>query len=62
MKLLNTTQVSKILGVNKSRVRQFIAAGRLPARKIGRDWLVKEEDLELVRHRKIGRPRKRSAN
>jgi excisionase family DNA binding protein len=58
MKIINTKQAAKLLCVNDSRVRQLILAGRLPAQKIGRDWIVKEKDLKYVADRKPGRPRK----
>jgi len=54
--LLTTQQVADRLGVSASRVRQFILEGRLPAIKLGRDNLVREEDLRLVQDRKAGRP------
>ena len=58
MTLLTTTQAADILGIKQARVRQLILAGRLPAKKHGRDWIIRERDLELVRVRKVGRPRK----
>jgi excisionase family DNA binding protein len=61
MKIINTKQAAKLLGVNYSRVRQLILAGRLPALKIGRDWIIKERDLKKVADRKVGRPRKKYA-
>ena len=54
--LLTTEQAGKRLGVNASRVRQFILEGRLPAIKLGRDNLIREEDLSLIEDRKAGRP------
>ena len=54
--LLTTEQAGERLGVNASRVRQFILEGRLPAIKLGRDNLIREEDLSLVQERKAGRP------
>jgi excisionase family DNA binding protein len=56
--LLTVEQAADELGVTTRRVRALIAAERLPARKIGRDWLVQRSDLEPVRQRKPGRPRK----
>lgn len=56
--LLTTTEAARILGVNQSRVRQLILAGRLPASKHGRDLVIKEQDLILVKNRKVGRPPK----
>lgn len=53
-------QASEILSVNETRVRQFIYSGRLPAEKIGRDLLIKDEDLKTFAEieRKTGRPYK----
>ena len=52
-------EASKILNVNETRVRQFIYGGRLPAEKIGRDLLIKNEDLTAFAkiERKTGRPK-----
>ena len=58
MKLLTAKQAAQILGVDSSRVRVLIREGRLPAQKVGRDWVILEPDLELVKDRKPGRPRK----
>ena len=57
MKLLTTPQVAAKLGVTVARVQALIWSGRLPAEKVGRDYIVKEEDLKLVSNRKPGRPR-----
>lgn len=56
MSLLSTTEVAARLNVTPQRVRALIAAGRLPARKVGRDHLIEESDLALVADRKPGRP------
>jgi excisionase family DNA binding protein len=58
MKLLTAKQAAQILGVHHSRVRVLIREGRLPAQKVGRDWVIMEPDLELVKDRKPGRPKK----
>jgi excisionase family DNA binding protein len=58
MKLLTTKEVAERLGVTVTRVQQLIAAGRLPAEKMGRDYFIKEDDLKFVEDRKPGRPRK----
>ena len=52
----NLEQAGKILGVNDSRVRHLILAGRLPAKKFGGVWMIQRKDLKLVAHRKPGRP------
>lgn len=49
-RLLSTTEAGRILGVNPSRVRQLILAGRLPATRHGaRSWAIREEDLAAYR-------------
>lgn len=57
-KTLTTQEAAERLGISAIRVRQLIGAGRLPAEKFGRDYMIKEEDLELVADRKPGRPAK----
>jgi len=56
--LLSTTEAAERLGVTSIRVRAMIRDGKLPAQKIGRDYVIKESDLELVKDRKPGRPAK----
>lgn len=56
MKLLSATEAAERLGVTANRVRALIVAGRLPAQKIGRDYVIQEKDLALVADRKPGRP------
>ena len=58
MKMLTVKQAAEILGVHHSRVRVLIRGGRLPAQKVGRDWIILEPDLEFVKERKPGRPAK----
>lgn len=55
--LLSVAETAKLLGVSRWRVNQFIAAGRLPATKVGRAYVIDASDLELVRTRRPGRPR-----
>lgn len=55
---LTTNQAAEKLGVSRRRVLALIEAGRLPADKFGDAYMIDEKDLELVRERKIGRPKK----
>lgn len=55
---LTTADAAAKLGVSVRRVRAMIRDGRLPAKKIGRDWLVRQTDLAQVRDRRPGRPPK----
>ena len=57
-KLLTTREAAEILGVSVRRVQALISAGRLPATKHGRDWLILSVDLARVADRKPGRPPK----
>jgi excisionase family DNA binding protein len=60
--MLTTNEVAERLGVHVTRVRALITAERLPAQKLGRDYLIREADLKLVEDRKPGRPPKSGAN
>ena len=55
-KILTAKQAAKALGINDSRVRQLILAGRLPAQKFANVWIIHEKDLAKVADRKTGRP------
>ena len=56
---LTTSQAAAKLGVSISRVQQLIKAKRLPAEKVGRDFIIQPKDLAKVRNRKPGRPKKK---
>lgn len=56
--LLSTEEAAARLGVAGSRIRQLIAEGRLPAKKIGAGYVISARDLKLVEVRKPGRPPK----
>jgi excisionase family DNA binding protein len=51
-------EAAEALGVDPSRVRQLIAAGSLPARRAGRQWMIEPAAVERRRRsrRKAGRP------
>jgi len=59
--LLSTEEAAERLGVAGSRIRQLIAEGRLPAKKIGGGYVILSKDLDLVKNRKPGRPKKKAA-
>ena len=58
MKLLSVAEAAEKLGVTRARVNQFINEKRLPAQRIGRSFVIQENDLSLVENRKTGRPAK----
>jgi len=56
---LTIQEVADKLGVQRQRIYQLISDGILPADKLGRDWLVKEESVDeyLKIRRPVGYPR-----
>ena len=56
-KHIGTIQAAEILGVTQRRVRAMCKAGRLRAKKLGRDWFIKHDDLQALGERHAGRPR-----
>lgn len=61
MNLLTTKEAAERLGVTTVRVCAMITAGRLPAERFGRAYMIKESDLKLVADRKPGRPVRKAA-
>ena len=53
---ISTKEAAAKLGISARRVQALIAAGRLPAEKIGNSFAIREIDLALVNGRKNGRP------
>ena len=58
MDFLTTKVAAEKLGITPRRVVALVTAGKLPASKFGRDYMIKEADLKLVEDRKVGRPKK----
>ena len=56
MNVLTTKEAAERLGVTSVRVCAMITAGRLPAARFGRAYMIREGDLKLVANRKPGRP------
>lgn len=42
--LLTTAQAAPLIGVSAHEVRRLCRAGLLPARRVGRDWLIQDRD------------------
>lgn len=53
---ISTSQAATLLGISRSRVLKLIKDERLPAQKVGRDWIIDPDDLEKVAIRKPGYP------
>jgi excisionase family DNA binding protein len=58
MEFLTTKEAAEKLGITPRRVVALVTAGRLPASKFGRDYMIKEADLKLVKDRRVGRSKK----
>ncbi|MDR1660398.1 MAG: helix-turn-helix domain-containing protein [Desulfovibrio sp.] len=43
---LTTTQAAEIVGVKVRAIQAAISSGRLPAVKMGRDWMLAKTDVE----------------
>jgi excisionase family DNA binding protein len=56
MSFITTQDAAEELGVTIARVQQMIWEGKLPAQKVGRDYIIAAADLDKVRERKRGRP------
>lgn len=54
--LISVTQAAEKLGLSRKRVFEFIKDERLPARKVGSAYVIKESDLQLIENRTTGRP------
>lgn len=52
---VTTAEAARALDVTDRRVRALIRAGRLPAAKYGRDWLIEKADLNALRRRRASK-------
>jgi excisionase family DNA binding protein len=59
--LLTLPEIADMTGMAGPTVRVWVKQGRLPATKVGRQWMVRRTDLEkmLADDPRIGRPRTR---
>ncbi len=58
--LLTVPDAAARIGLDRSMVRRYCAEGRLPAQRIGRDWLIRWADLNAFTRRPAHRPAKAS--
>ena len=50
---LTTKQAAELIGYNPNYLRYLVEAGKLPAQKLGRDWIIQQADL-LAYIRQVG--------
>jgi excisionase family DNA binding protein len=62
-RILSLEEASQRSGISASWLRRLIDDGRLPARKVGKTWLVLGEDVDAIaaQSRPRGRPMIKSA-
>jgi excisionase family DNA binding protein len=54
--LITTADAAARLGLTVRAVQKMIEAGRLPAQKVGRDYLIAPDALETIPKQAAGRP------
>lgn len=50
LKMYSITDLTSILNLHSKTILRFIHEGKIKARKIGRSWMVSEEDLKIYCH------------
>jgi len=57
-RLLTIIEAAERLGLSPAMVRHYCADGKIPAQKIGRDWVIRQRDVEhfATTPRHSGRP------
>lgn len=59
--LLTILEAAQELNLSRRRVQTLISDGRLPAEKLGNQYVIKRKDLKLVENRTVGRPPKKKS-
>ena len=52
-KILHVTDITKFFGVSRQTVWDWCRTGKLPAFKIGKDWQVRQSDLQKMINQKL---------
>jgi excisionase family DNA binding protein len=61
VRLLSTREAAELLGLSPNRVRQLISSGQIPAHRVGRAYVLLEEDVRCFAGQppgRRGRPRR----
>lgn len=59
---LTTKEVAEKVGLTYVRINQLIKSGFLPAEKRGRDYFIRESDIEIINQRPERRGRKKKTD
>ncbi|MBI4054166.1 MAG: helix-turn-helix domain-containing protein [Candidatus Doudnabacteria bacterium] len=57
-KILKVQEIAKFFGVSRKTVWEWCSAGKLPAFKIGKEWNVRQSDLQKMINQKVHSPLK----
>lgn len=57
--LLTVSEAAQELGLSIYRIHDFIQEKRLPAEKLGKQYVIKRSDLALIKIKSVGRPPKK---
>lgn len=63
-RLLTISEAAERLGLSLAMIRRYCSQGKLPAQKIGRDWVIRQNEVErfAALPRQSGRPALRYAH
>lgn len=56
-KFLTTSEAAEKKGVSIRRIQALITKNQLKAEKVGRDYLIRESDLDKIKQGTVGRPK-----
>lgn len=49
-------EAAGIIGVHRSQISRYCTSGKLPARKVGNQWLIKRDDAKRFKRPPVGNP------
>ncbi|MGI8913022.1 MAG: helix-turn-helix domain-containing protein [Chloroflexota bacterium] len=57
---MSAAEAARLLGLSATRIGYYITSRRLPAERVGRQWIIRRSDVEnfRTRERRPGRPPK----
>ncbi len=55
---LSITEAAKRMNISRQRLTVLVQQGRIPARRFGKQYLIRASDLNRLAERKAGRPQK----
>jgi excisionase family DNA binding protein len=59
MAMLTTTEFAQQVGLTRARINQMLSDEEIEGEKLGRDWMIDEKYVEVVKSRPERRGRKR---